>query len=319
MSPLGESLDAYLALRRGLGAGLEGPGAYLHRFVEFLDREKATVVTAELALRWAKAPAGATPATWARRLGDVRRFAAWLSATDPRTEVPPLGLLPDQYRRRPPYIYSDGEVERVVREALRLPSALGMRARTYATLFGLLAATGLRLGEALALDRGDVDLCSGVLAVRRAKFGKSRFVPLDDTTCTALQHYAQQRDRLVRRPASKAFLLSERGTRVIQCSARYNFAVVSRAVGLRPPRPRPPEPGRRNGRGPRLHDMRHRLAVRTLIRWYREGRDVERELPKLATYLGHVHVADTYWYIEAVPELLQLATERATDSRKDVP
>ena len=307
MSPVREALEAYLALRRGLGSELRRPGAHLLRFVEFLDREGALVVTTELALRWATTPAAATPATWARRLGDVRRFAAWLSATDPRTEVPPQALLPDRYRRRPPYIYSDEEIERIVRAAARLPSPSGLRAPTYATLFGLLATSGLRLSEALALDRDDVDLDAGILAVRRTKFGKSRFVPVHDSTRGALRRYAQKRDVLVAHPASPAFLLSERWTRVTQCSARYNFAIVSRTVGVRLP-----TPGRRHGRGPRLHDMRHRLAARTLVRWYREGRDVERELPKLSTYLGHVHVADTYWYIEAVPELLQLATERAT-------
>jgi site-specific recombinase XerD len=314
MSTLHEALDTYLALRRGLGSELLRPGAYLRRFVEFLDRTGASVVTTELALRWAMAPADATPATWAQRLNDVRRFAAWLSAMDPRTEIPPRGLLPDRYRRRPPYIYSDQEVERIVHEAAQLPSPLGLRAHTYATLFGLLAATGLRLGEAVALDHDDVDQRVGVLTVRRAKFGKSRFVPVHGSTRQALRRYAQQRDLRLPRPASPAFLLSERGTRVTQCSARYNFAVVSRAVGLRPP-----TRGPRHGRGPRLHDMRHRLAAKTLVRWYREGRAVEHELPKLATYLGHVHVADTYWYIEAVPELLQLATERATGMREDVP
>jgi integrase/recombinase XerD len=314
MSPLCAALDAYLALRRGLGTELVTPGAYLRRFVEFLDREGASVVTTALALRWATTSSDATPATCARRLGDVRRFAAWLSATDPRTEIPPHGLLPERYRRRPPYIYSDDEIERIVREAMRLPSASGLRAQTYATLFGLLAATGLRLSEALALDRGDVDLRGGVLAVRRTKFGKSRFVPVHESTRKALRRYAEIRDRLVARPASPAFLLSEGGTRLTQCSARYNFVVVSRAIGLRAP-----ARGHHHGHGPRLHDMRHRLAASTLIRWYRDGRDVERELPKLSTYLGHVHVADTYWYIEAVPELLQLATERATGPRKNAP
>lgn len=314
MSPLREALDAYLALRRGLGTELVTAGAYLRRFVEFLDREGASVVTTALALRWATTSSDATPATCASRLGDVRRFAAWLSATDPRTEVPPRGLLPERYRRRPPYVYSDDEIERIVREATRLPSASGLRAQTYATLFGLLAATGLRLSEALALDRGDVDLRGGVLAVRRTKFGKARFVPVHESTRKALRRYAELRDRLVARPASPAFLLSEGGTRVTQCSARYNFVVVSRAIGLRAP-----ARGHHHGHGPRLHDMRHRFAANTLIRWYRDGRDVERELPKLSTYLGHVHVADTYWYIEAVPELLQLATERATRPRKDAP
>lgn len=314
MSTIHEALETYLALRRELGSAMRGPAARLRRFVEFLDHERASVITIELALRWATAPADAASATWAQRLGDVRRFAAWLSATDSRTEIPPRGLLPERYRRRPPYIYSDQEVARIVREAARLPSPLGLRAYTYATLFGLLAATGLRIGEALSLDRDDVDLRSGILRVRCAKFGKSRFVPVHDSTGRALRRYEKRRDVLLPRPSSPAFLLSERGMRVTQCSARYNFAVVSRAVGLRPPKT-----GGRHGHGPRLHDMRHRLAVRTLIRWYREGRNVERELPKLSTYLGHVHVADTYWYIEAVPELLQLATERATGEREDAP
>jgi integrase len=314
MRALRESLETYLALRRGLGTALRRPAPYLRHFVEFLDGEGAAVVTTELALRWATAPANATAATWASRLADVRRFAVWLSAADPHTEVPPRGLLPGRYQRRPPYVYSDEELERIVREATRLPSPLGLRAQTYATLFGLLAATGLRLGEALALDRDDVDLRAGLLAVRRTKFGKSRFVPIHESTRGALRRYAQQRDRLVPRLASPAFLLSERGSRVTQCSARYNFVVVSRVIGLRLP-----ACGHHHGHGPRLHDMRHRLAARTLVRWYREGRDVERELPKLSTYLGHAHVADTYWYIEAVPELLQLATERATGPRRQAP
>ena len=311
MTALQKALQDYLALRRGLGTQLHGPEFHLRRFVEFLDREGAEMITTEIALRWATAPGRASPATRAQRLGDVRRFAAWLSATEPRTEVPPQDLLPHRYRRKPPYIYSDEEIERVVREAARLASPAGLRAHTYATLFGLLAVTGMRLSEALALNRDDIDLRAAVLTVRRAKFGKSRFVPLHDSTCNALRCYARQRDRRLPRPTTPAFFLADRGSRVTIWIAEYTFAVVSRAVGLRAP-----AGGYRHGCGPRLHDMRHRLAVRTLVRWYREGRDVERELPKLTTYLGHVHVADTYWYLEAVPELLQLATERASGPRK---
>ncbi|MFC1707278.1 tyrosine-type recombinase/integrase [Planctomycetota bacterium] len=314
MSTLHDAVESYLALRRGLGSELRDAGIHLRHFLEFLRREGATAFTTELALRWATEPAGVTPATWARRLADVRRFLAWQSTIDPRTEVPPRGLLTERYRRRPPYIYSDEEVESIVWEAARLPSPSGLRGRTYSTLFGLLAATGLRHSEALALDRDDVDLRAGVLAVRCAKFGKSRFVPVHDSTRKALRQYARRRDRCLPRPLSPAFLLSERGTRLTQCTVRYNFVIVSRAVGLRPPGPR-----RHYGYGPRLHDMRHRVAVKTLIRWYREGRHVERELPRLSTYLGHVHVADTYWYLEAVPELLQLATERAAIQREETP
>ncbi|MBI5490978.1 MAG: tyrosine-type recombinase/integrase [Deltaproteobacteria bacterium] len=314
MSSLQEELSSYLALRRALGSELRGPDGRLRRFVEFLDREDATVITTELALRWATAPADIAPSTWAVRLGEVRRFARWLSASEPRTQVPPYGLLPFPCRRRTPYLYRDEDVARIVGEALRLPSPTGLRAWTFATLFGLLAATGLRLGEALALDRDDVDLRAGVIAVQRGKFGKSRFVPIHDSTCAALRRYARRRDRCVPHPSSGAFLLSERGHRPTPRSAQHNFALVTCALGLRPP-----APAQGDGRGPRLHDLRHRLATATLVRWYREGRDVGRELPKLSTYLGHVQVTGTYWYIEAIPELLRLATERAMTPREYAP
>jgi integrase/recombinase XerD len=305
MSQLREAAERYLQLRRDLGCQLREAGRLLHDFVAFAEREGAAHVTTDLAVRWAQRPAGVQPVTWALRLRVVRRFALWLSATDRRTEVPPTGLLPGRYVRRRPYIYSDAEIADLVRAAGRLASATGLKGGTYATIFGLLAVTGMRASEVLALDREDVDLDEGVLRIRRTKFGKSRLVAVHDSTRQALADYARERDRVVRRPATAAFFLSEGGDRVTGCAARYNFAKVSREVGLRAP-----AGGRRHGRGPRLHDMRHRFAVCTLLRWYRSGVDVEREIPKLATYLGHVHVNETYWYIEAVPELLGLAARR---------
>jgi len=305
MSALRDAVEEYVAIRRALGTRLRLAATALHRFVDFVEEQGADFVTTDLALRWAQQPTRAEPATWADRLGVVRRFAAWRSVTDPRTEVPPRGLLPHHRRRKPPYVYSDEEVEQLVAEAARLPSAAGLRGPTFATLFGLLASSGLRLGEAIALDVADVDLGDGVLAVRRAKFGKSRFVPLHDSTRRALVLYAGIRDRILPQRSDRAFFVSERGTRVRPDTAEWTFATVSRTIGIRGPAPR-----RRKGRGPRLHDLRHRLAARRLVEWYRAGLDVEREIPKLATYLGHVHVRHTYWYIEAVPELLQLATQR---------
>jgi site-specific recombinase XerD len=244
-------------------------------------------------------------ATWARRLGMVRRFASWLSTIDPRTEVPPRRLLAARRRRNKPHIFSEREIARLMDEAAKLHSSSGLRAMTFVTLIGLLSATGLRPGEALALDMGDVDLQNGILAIRESKFGKSRFVPVEDSTRTALARYAKQRDKLCPRPATEAFLVSERGRRVPGGVARRTFARMSCSIGLRAP-----TGTRRIGRGPRLQDFRHSFATRRLIQWYRLGLDVGREMPKLATYLGHVDVGHTYWYIEAVPELLQLATER---------
>ena len=235
----------------------------------------------------------------------VRLFAAWLSAFDPRTEIPPHGLLRAGRRRKKPHIFTDQEVEQLMAEAARLRSPKGLRALSHVTLIGLLSSTGLRPGEAHALDVPDVDLRNGVLAVRQTKFGKSRFVPVDDSTRAALEHYAGERDKLHPQRQTDAFFVSERGSRLQPCATRRAFATVSCAVGLRAAVGR-----RRVGRGPRLQDFRHTFATRRLVEWYRAGLDVERELPKLATYLGHVEVSLTYWYIEAVPELLQLAADR---------
>ena len=305
MKCLRDALAAYVEGRRALGSQFRWPGSALRRFVDFLDHEGATFITTDLAVRWATEPAGVQRATRAARLSMVRRFAAWLSVFDPRTQVPPSRLLEARHQRNKPYIYTDREIASLMTEAARLSSPKGLRAQTPVTLIGLLAATGLRPGEALALDARDVDLQSGLLHIRETKFGKSRFVPLHETTRVALAHYAERRDEVIRRRGTDAFLISERGTRLRHCTTRRTFAKMSCAIGLRVR-----AGGRRIGRGPRRHDFRHTFATRRLIEWYRTGLDVDRELPKLATYLGHVHVAYTYWYIQAVPELLHLATER---------
>jgi len=305
MSTLHDALAQYVTVRRALGTRLAEPAATLSQFVAFLEREESPRITTTLALRWAMAPQGVQRATWARRLSMVRQFATWLSASDPQTEVPPRGSLPGRRRRRPPHIFTDADIGRLMAEAAQRRSPTGLRPLTYTTLIGLLAATGLRPGEALALDTADVDLDDGLLSIRQTKFGKSRVVPVEPSTREALRAYAARRDTLCIRPRSPAFLLSERGRRVHGGTARRMFALLSCAIGLRPVIGR-----RRWGRGPRLQDFRHTFATRRLVEWYRAGLDVERELPKLATYLGHVEIGLTYWYIEAVPELLALATTR---------
>ncbi len=303
MKRLEQALNDYLRIRRSLGYRLREPEGLLRNFIAFLQAERVSYITRQVALRWATQPAKAQPATWAGRLGILRRFAIWHSATEPRTEIPPAGLLPHRYRRKPPHIYSDEEIEIVLRESQQLPSPNGLRARTYTTLFGLLVATGMRVNEALGLNRVDVDLERGILYIRRTKFGKSRYVPVHASTVAALKKYAEVRDRVFPAPLIPAFFISEKSSRITEWMARYTFAKLSQRVGLR-------ASAKGHGHGPRLQDMRHRFAARTLIHWYRAGLDVERELPKLSTYLGHVHVNDTYWYLEAVPELLQLATDR---------
>lgn len=221
MKRLEQALNDYLRVRRCLGYRLREPEGLLKNFVAFLQAEHAPYITRKLALRWATQPAKAQPATWAGRLGIIRRFAIWHSATEPRTEIPPVGLLPHRYRRKPPHIYSDEEIEKLLRRTQQLPSPQGLRARTYTTLFGLLVATGMRVNEALGLDRVHVDLERGILHIRRTQFGKSRYVPVHPSTVQALKKYSEARDRLFPAPLIPAFFISEKGHRITEWIARY--------------------------------------------------------------------------------------------------
>lgn len=313
MSALRDALAAYISLRRALGTRLKEPAETLGQFVDFIEKEGATFITTERAIRWATQHDWVQHNTWARRLSMVRGFASWLSTSDPRTEIPPKGAIRSGRTRRQSYIYTDDETGRLMAEASRMRSRTGMRAWTYTTLLGLLASTGLRPGEALALNCADVDLIDAILTVRQTKFGKSRLVPLDASTCTALSGYAKERNRRCPEPRSDAFLVSERGLRLVGCSARSAFVRLSQRVGLRPRGDRG-----RDGHGPRLQDFRHTFATRRLIEWYRSGVDVARAMPTLSTYLGHVLISDTYWYLQSVPELLQCATDRLQANRKAV-
>jgi integrase len=312
MTPLRRAVDDYLALRRQLGVTLHEAERVLTAFATYAEQEHAEYVTTALVLRWASHLAHVIPATVHGRFQMIRRFAQWRQLTDGRTEIPRGDLLPGRYRRRPPRLCREADIPRLLAAARQLPSANGLRGRTYETLFGLLAVTGLRSSEVVALDDADLDHRQATLLVRRTKFGKSRLVPLHASTMAALVTYQTLRDRIVRHRLDPALLISERGVRITQHAAEYTFARVSAQIGVRP-RFR----AHRLGRGyPRLHDLRHRFAIRTLVDAYRSGGPVDPLLPVLATYLGHVHVHDTYWYLEAVPELLQLATERLTDAGK---
>jgi integrase/recombinase XerD len=297
MMELREALEEYLEVRRRFGFKLRIPGSLLGNFIAYAEKEGASFITRELALRWATQPKNCQPCQWANRLSMVRTFARYVSASDPRTEIPPDGLLPHRFHRKSPYLYTDAEIACLIEAARQLPSSRGLRAATYGTLFGLLAVTGMRMSEPIALDRDDVDLTQGILTVRRTKFGKSRIVPIHASTVQELRKYLQLRDRLFPLAHTRSLFISERGTRLTEWSVRWTFVQLSQQIGLRGPN---------DSHGPRLHDLRHRFAIKTLLRWYRGGVNVEQHLPELSAYLGHVHVADTYWYISAVPELLRI-------------
>jgi integrase/recombinase XerD len=307
MSALRTALHDYLAVRRALGYKLRLEGRLLSRFVDFAERSGAEYITTELALNWATQPVNAQPSQWANRLAMVRRFARYCLPNDPRTVVPPPDLLPHHYRRVAPYIYSDEEIIRLLKAARQLPSTTGLRPHTFATLFGLYVATGLRANEALRLVRDDVDLANGVLTIRDTKFGKARIVPLHPSTQRALQRYAKIRDRLCHDPGTPHFFLSDRGKYLTYDMLRWTFVKLSHQVGLRAPG---------QSHGPRLHGFRHRLAINTLLKWYRRGLEVERHLPVLSTYLGHAHITDTQWYLTATPQLLRYALGRVERSER---
>jgi integrase len=275
---LAEELDRYLAIRRSLGFDLGTSERVLKRFIAFARSEGTDHITTGLFVRWQAAFGNAHRQTWAARLGMVRLFAQWLHGLDPAHEVPPRGLIPSRCRRSRPYIYSEDEIAKIVATAAELPSVYGMRGLTFSTLFGLIAMTGLRISEAIGLDVADVDLQLGVLTIRRGKGGKARLVPVHDSITMRLAAYGRERDRLLGfTPAS--FFATDHGTRPDDCSARYNFAVVCRRIGLRRT-----EPYWRHGRGPRIHDLRHSFAASTILGWYRTGKDPAREMIKLTVH-----------------------------------
>jgi len=290
---LHQRVDEYLRLRRALGFRLRNEGRALAEFADYLQQQGTTAVTAEDAITWAQLPRGVHPVTWTQRLTAVRGFASWLAAIDPVTEIPPKGVFPGQGKRPAPFIFSGDGIAAMTAACGTLRPAF--RAATYTALFGLIAVTGIRIGEALAIPAGGIDLDAGLLPVRPAKSRCERVLPLHPATVGALAEYDALRAR--RHPAATTFFVSARGTALNPGRARDAFRQACAAAGI-------------DGR-PRIHDLRHSFAVTTLLQWYRSGEDVGAAMPALSGYLGHVCPEGTYWYISAVPELMQLAAARA--------
>ena len=299
MSALAEHVQNYLQVRRALGFKLVGEGQLLAEFVAFADAAGEDIITTEAALKWARLPQGGSPNYLSRRLRAVRGFARYLHALDPACEIPPIELLPASKHRPAPYLYRDEEIMALMMAAdgLRPP----LRAATFQTLIGLLACTGLRIGEAIRLDREDFDPATRLLTIRDSKFGKSRELGLHDSTVRSLVDYGEIRDRLCPHPKERSLLITTRGTRFCHPTIYVPFRALLDQAGVRHQSP---------SRRVRIHDLRHSFAVKTLLGWYRDGGDVASRMPLLSTYMGHVDPAATYWYLSAAPELLHLAAER---------
>lgn len=292
-------LADYLALRRSMGFKLRRAEKLLAQFISYCEAIDAEAVTVEVALAWATLPAAASPSWVAHRLGVVRAFSRYLAVIDERNQVVPAGMVAHRPARATPFLYTEQQVQAMMTAARSLCSPV--RQATFETIIGLLWATGMRIGEAIGLDRGDVDLAHGVLTVRDTKFGKTRELPVHETTVAALAAYAKRRARWFPQHTSPAFFVSAAGTRVIYCNFHLGFKELVRGAGLQ---------ARSPSCRPRPHDLRHSFAVRTLTGWYRDGVDVDANLPKLSTYMGHVLPSHTYWYLSAAPELLGLAAQR---------
>jgi integrase/recombinase XerD len=297
MSALDAHVHDYLRLRRALGFKLKPEGRLLPQLVAYLDAAGASTVTSELAIAWARLPVGVQPIQWAHRLSAARAFAAYLKTIDPATEVPPPDVFGARQRRRAPYLWSPDDVWRLLEATRTLRPPL--RAATHEALFGLLAVSGMRVGETISLDRDDVDLDDGVLTIREAKLGRVRLVPLHPTSSEALRRYAVDRDRLCPRLRSTTFFLSSRGTTLDYSCVWRTFAQLTTTIGVRSASTQP-----------RIHDLRHSFAVSALIGWQRAGVDVAEQIAVLANYLGHVGPAGSYWYLSAAPELMGFAADR---------
>lgn len=300
MSPLEQALADYLQLRHSLGHELAEAGWLLPKFVAHLDAHDLQTVTIEAALAWSQqSGTGTVTSVGPRRMTAARGFARYLSGIDPSTEVPPLGLMPNRQRWRRPFIYSPTDIDAVMSQA-RCSIKSPQRAATYETLIGLLAASGLRIGEAIKLDRSDIDWDQGVLLIRESKFGKSRLVPLHTSSMQALNDYAHLRDGLQPRTTEPSFFVSLARKRLLYAVVSQTFRRLVDDAGV----------GAGAPSAPRLHDLRHSFAVRTLLGWYRAEEGVQAKIPSLSTYLGHREPASTYWYLSAAPELLALAAAR---------
>ena len=296
----------YLTVRRAFGFKLHGHDKLLADFVDHLHPVSDGRITTAAAVSWATSIDGVHPGRWKQRLGVVIGFARHMHGFDPSVEVPTVDLLPYRYTRPTPYLFSSDAISGLLDATVVLRPEL--RAVTHRALFGLLAVTGMRVGEAINVDRDDVNLVDGVVSIRATKFNKSRQIPLHPTTVTALEAFTHERDRLCRHPQGPNFFVSTLGTHLFDVGVHGVFRRLICDSGI---------VADHNSGTPQIHSLRHSFAVTTMRAWYRNGDDVMAKMPLLSAYLGHSDPISTYWYLQACPELLGLAAERLEQSARN--
>jgi len=300
-SSWGDRVDAYLTYRRSLGFSLMPESFYLPQFASFAEQQRAPRLTAQLAIDWACTSKRQSPITRANRIMRLRGFAKYCQKFDSAVEIPPLGLFGRTKRRLVPHIFTEQEITDLLDATSELRPRDGLRPLTYGAVFALLASCGLRIGEVTRLTRADVDLDSGVLSICGTKRHKSRFVPMHSSTAGSLGVYAQERDRRVLSPQSDHFFLLDNGkppSRPRICCTLHGLA---NDLGWKP---------RGDYAHHRVQDFRHTFIVSNILRALQAGLDVDRVVLALSTYVGHNHVADTYWYVTGIPELMEIAGKR---------
>lgn len=306
MKSLAHAVTEYINYRRKLGFTLHNDKLILNHFVEYLKVKKAKYVTVKHAIAFAKLNPRASRVWWAVRLATIKRFAEYWIYSDTRTEIPTQCLGSTTYSRRAPYIYSDDEIERILECCKSSSSIYEIERYSYFIWYGLMAVTGMRIGEVARLDRNDLNLAQRVITIRNSKFNKSRHIPLHRSTVEALTRYLNYRDHYTPKSKTMRLFINRQGTQLSPDRVRKVFRKLLCEVGIQ-----------RNSDGrPRIMDFRHTLAVNTLIRWYRRRINIDQYIPLLSTYLGHTRLKHTYWYITATPELLKLIASHLESNKR---
>ena len=301
MKCLRDFVNDYINLRRQLGFKLIEAERLLNDFVFYMESKNTLFITIQLAVAWAKKPKNALQSCWGTRLSVVRKFSYYINTIDSRNEIIPYRLLNYSIQRGNPHIYSDDQISKLLKACLSLKSKQGIRSYSYYTIIGLLAVTGLRVSEVTSIMMNDMDLIHGRITISKSKKQKSRIIPLHKSTLQVLYKYLLYRNKISVKDKAPYLFISELGTRITSFTVRSTFIKLSHETGLRKPT---------DSFGPRLHDLRHTFAVKTIIQWYEKKVDVDQNMPILSTYLGHTKVSDTYWYLSLVPELVMFSGKR---------